>query len=162
MTPKLPYSTVPIPDPTILTTQSLQREISSLKELFYSEIKHVQEIEHDHFERVHAKFDERKAQMDIALEGQRESARVATDSINITIGKMDASYTKLFDQMQLLVSTTVKNFDDKINDIKSRIDRGEGHHTGVSSLWGVILGGGSFILALITLSILVFRFTHGT
>jgi Mg2+ and Co2+ transporter CorA len=68
-----------------------------------------------------------------ALQAQKEAAGATNDSIIAVITKMDASFTKLFDQMTNLLSAMQKNTDEKIGDIKqqmsqisSRIDRREG------------------------------------
>jgi hypothetical protein len=68
-----------------------------------------------------------------ALQAQKEAAGATNDSIIAVITKMDASFTKLFDQMTNLLSAMQKNTDEKIKDIKdqmsvlgSRIDKREG------------------------------------
>jgi hypothetical protein len=61
-----------------------------------------------------------------ALQAQKESAGAAYENIIAVITKMEASFTKLFDQTQTLLQALARNTDDKINDVKSRLDKGEG------------------------------------
>jgi predicted nuclease with TOPRIM domain len=121
---------VPIPDPTLLTTAQLDREIRNLETRIQSDLKSVNEhveaikqIDQGHFERIQIQFSERDKQTSLALQGQKELTQITTEYINTTVAKMDASYTKLFDQMQVLLSNMTKNVDEKFIDIKSRIDR---------------------------------------
>jgi hypothetical protein len=123
---------VPIPDPTLLTTAQLDREIRNLEARIQSDLKSINEhveaikqVDQGHFERIQIQFSERDKQTSLALQGQKELTQITTEYINTTIGKMDASYTKLFDQMQVLLGNMTKNGDEKIADLKSRIDRSE-------------------------------------
>jgi predicted nuclease with TOPRIM domain len=123
---------VPIPDPTLLTTAQLDREIKNLEERIQAELKAVdgrieaiRQVDQGHFERIQIQFGERDKQTALALQGQKELSALATEYINTTVSKMDSSYTKLFDQMQVLLTNMTKNVDEKITDIKGRIDRSE-------------------------------------
>jgi len=123
---------VPIPDPTLLTTAQLDREIRNLEMRIQSDLKAINEhinsirqVDQGHFERIQIQFGERDKQTALALQGQKELGQLTTEYINTTIGKMDTTYTKLFDQMQVLLSSMVKNDDEKFSDIKGRIDRVE-------------------------------------
>jgi predicted nuclease with TOPRIM domain len=123
---------VPIPDPTLLTTQQLDREITNLETRMEAELKAihghvdaVKMIDQGHFERIQIQFAERDKQVGLALQGQKDLAGLTTEYINTTIAKMDATYTKLFDQMQILLASKDKRTDDKIDDLKGRLDRTE-------------------------------------
>lgn len=124
-----PGRLVPIPDPTLLTTQQLDREIANLEARVAAELKGVNEhinavksIDQGHFERIQIQFSERKEQVSLALQNQKDLNEVRTQFTNETIDKMDKIYTKLFDQMQVLLNSTSENANEKINDLKARVE----------------------------------------
>jgi hypothetical protein len=64
-----------------------------------------------------------------ALQAQKESAASTDESNRIANTKMETNFTKLIEQTQILLQQNTKTTDDKINDIKSRLDKGEGRST---------------------------------
>lgn len=121
---------VPIPDPTALTTSQLDREIRHLELRVLSELKTVeksiaalQELFSAQVNRIQMQFEERDKQTALALQGQKDLGHLIAANINTTVEKMDRNYTKLFDQMQVLLSANTKNFDEKIADVKSSLDK---------------------------------------
>jgi hypothetical protein len=111
--------------------------VDNLRELIFAEITGRDRVDDEIFKRIETQFverDKRTEQLALAsstaiaaaLQAQKEAAGATTDSILAVITKMDASFTKLFDQMANLLTAQQKNTDDKINDLKSRMDKGEG------------------------------------
>lgn len=175
---------VPVPDPTALTTAALIREIDSLRErtshdtLLLRElietridgndtavqllrtttdkfpykineaIKQLQDLHNERFRSLDALIDIRfdsidtqfaerdkrteqlsladKTAIAAALQAQKEAAGAQNESNTTANNKMEASFAKLIDQTQTLLQAVTRNTDDKINDIKSRLDKGEG------------------------------------
>lgn len=162
---------VPVPDPTVLTTQSLLREVAALKELMESRIDSLEEVIGERFQRIDIQFierDKRTEQLAIAsstaiaaaLQAAKEAVGAQNTSNSIAISKSETSTLESLRQLKDLFQADSKATNDKINDLRSRVDKGEGSHTGIANVWGAVLGGGSFIIALITVAILVFRL-HG-
>lgn len=115
----------------------IRHEVEHLQTLIFSELTGRDRVDDEIFKRIETQFierDKRTEQLALAsstaiaaaLQAQKEAAGATTDSILAVITKMDASFTKLFDQMAQLLTTQQKNTDDKINDLKSRIDKREG------------------------------------
>lgn len=70
--------------------------------------------------------------VDAALQAQKEAAGAQNEANAAAITKSEANTTKLIDGIIALLNSTVKATDEKISDLKGRLDRGE----------GVIRGGG--------------------
>ena len=159
----------PDPDPTLLTTENLRREIANLKELLeamirsgdaarealhgliISEIKVLSSVTDQRFESIATQFAERdkrteqlsladKTAIAAALQAQKEAAGATNESNSVALAKMENNFTKLIDQGQTLLQSVAKNMDDKINDLKSRIDTGEGQSKGKIDVWGYVAG----------------------
>ncbi len=235
--PQLAAGLVPIPDPTILTTQALLREIAALKELVTTELEclrrtvdladrriedvmmhrfervDIQLAERDkvsmvaadnastainaalqtakdaveaqnrlvlarldksdsvsseRFDRIDVQFierDKRTEQLSLAsstaiaaaLQAAKEAVGEQNRSSALAIAKSENSTTEALRQLQTLFQTASKGTDDKINDLKGRLDRGEGMHTGSGAVWGAVAVIITIIIAAATLGILLVR-----
>ena len=167
----------PDPDPTILTTQALYREVNQLSLLIDSQmdglygkidarvtamdnalgrirqlvdrepeataqlIDHLRSIHEEKFKSIQVQFTERdvrteqtsrdsKVAVDAALQAAKEAVGEQNKSSALAIAKSEASTTKQIDQQGLLIASSTKGLDDKIDDIKERLTRIEGAGTG--------------------------------
>jgi hypothetical protein len=128
----LPRSTVPIPDPTLLTTQALTRDIASLRELLESKLegqKSVLESRLDGIDRANA--EQYRSSKDAILK-----AEIATD--------------KRIEQLGIVISSVDKSLSDKIDDVKQRQTRMEGQGGGMKEMWGYILAAISMVIAVVS------------
>jgi hypothetical protein len=152
----------PVPDPTVLTTQQLYREITALREIIEARLDgtdkiigilqdhldqrqvqinaavvHLQKLHEEKFGSIATQFIERdkrteqlsladKTAIAAALQAQKEAAGATNESNSVALTKMETNFAKLIDQGQTLLQSVVRNTDEKINDLKSRLDRGEG------------------------------------
>jgi hypothetical protein len=181
----------PVPDPTLLTTQQLIREIAALKqyletsiasasdvigtrlggmdkaiellqkatdkmpEFVRDQVGQLRDLHNEVFRSVAASFEERdkrvqqafasidtqfaerdkrteqlsladKTAIAAALQAQKEAAGATNEANGAALAKMENNFTKLIEQGQSLVQSVSRNLEDKINDQKSRLDRGEG------------------------------------
>lgn len=168
---------VPSPDPTVLTTQGLMREIGGLKELLITRMEcqeenithirehlnerglaiaagvgHLQVLHQEKFEGIEKQFKERdvrteqaaiatKIAVDAALQAQKEAAGAQNESNAAAIAKSEAATTKQIDGIIALLNGGMKALDEKIVDLKGRIDRGDGKSTGHGETWGYIVAG---------------------
>lgn len=175
------------PDPTILTTQNLRREIEGLRELqealvsgeigkletrlngmdkaiellhtasariplhVKEEVTHLSELVVEKIERlgdvaterfagIEKQFAERdkrteqlsladKTAVNAALAAQEKQAIAQQEGNNAATSKMEANFTKLIEQGQTLLQEVRRNTDVQINDLKSRLDKGEGKNS---------------------------------
>lgn len=146
--------TFPRPDPTVLTTEALRRDLLAQRELFESELRTrdvqiqllleemrvkpgsvrravdaLQELQDQKFRAIDQRFAESKVALDTAMAAAKEAA-----------GKTEMSLTKQLDSMQALVGTTTNALSDKIDDAKGRLTLIEGRGSGFQSSWVILLG----------------------
>jgi hypothetical protein len=198
-----PQIVKPDPDPTLLTTEALRREILNLKELIEGrigandkaielvqastnkfrddhvkliedagdalhslilvEIEKLAQVTSVKFDSIATQFTERdkrteqlsladKTAIAAALQAQKEAAGATNESNSVALAKMENNFTKLIDQGQTLLQSVQKNMDDKISDLKSRIDSGEGQNKGKTEgigMVGAIIIGSAFVVSAI-------------
>jgi uncharacterized membrane protein YfhO len=193
----------PVPDPTLLTTQQLYREISIVRESVDESVASVKsvletrlsamdhandllqastdkipsqiderigqlrEVTSEKFKSIATQFTERdirteqtardsKVAVDAALQAAKEAVGEQNKSNALAIAKSEATFTKQIDQIGVLISTMQKGIDDKIDDIKTRLQAIESHKLGVvdqkgitnTSLGFLITGFGVFMVAV--------------
>ncbi len=130
----------PVPDPTVLTTAALLREIAALKELLELHINSLTDIVNQKFDNIDTRFQDldklrsqtatnNKEALDAALTAQRDSAT-----------KTEAAFTKQIDQLQVIVNTISRASDEKVDDLKTRLDLNEGKSKGLGEGWGILIG----------------------
>src|ERR1044071_7880502 len=111
------HSWRPIPDPTILTTQQLQREISALKEIIFTRldandkavqllhedvtrvptdtdkaIAHLKELHNERFEGIEKQFSERDTRMTRELEHNQTALEAALLSAEKAVNKQNENF----------------------------------------------------------------------
>lgn len=189
---------IPIPDPSILTTEQLRRELASLREIletrltgmdtatdllamrlerltteFVSRLDHQQSdrldqlaalreamtgkidltkaIMDERFNAVDTRFTERdtrteqekqesRISLDAALAAAKEAVSEQNKANTLAIDKSGAATQKQIDAQAAQMATSVKSLEDKIADLKGRIDRNEGKSQGGATLWAGIVG----------------------
>lgn len=131
----------PRPDPTLLTTEQLHREIAALREFVLGEIRHVGDTQTILFEGVRREFEavaqrtaEQKSDtgkaLDAALQSARDAVALQTEAFAIATAKSEAATTKQIDALGTLVDKSSDAKDEKINDLKTRLDRLEAQKEG--------------------------------
>lgn len=164
-----PRGSTPVPDPTILTTQQLTREIAASREIIETRLDAMDTATElnkqatdkipgmiddktcqlrklfdekfgtvmEKFRSIETQFKERdtrteqsskdsKVAVDAALQAAKEAVGEQNKSNALAIAKSETAFTKQLDQIGTLITTTNKALDEKINDLKGRLDRGEG------------------------------------
>jgi len=122
----------PVPDPTILTTEQLLREIGALKDLVESWIDTLEQVNSEKLrsvwsqlelverQRVEQKADT-KAAVDAALTAQKEAVKEQTTASERAIAKSEASTTKQLEQLSVTFATNIQSVTSLVGDIKERI-----------------------------------------
>lgn len=127
----------------------LQRTTDKLPEQIRNEVKQLEFLHGERFNSINSQInthllgidkqfaerDKRTEQLSLAdktaiaaaLQAQKEAAGAQNDSNSTANIKMEANFAKLIEQTQTLLQEVRRNTDDKINDVKSRLDKGEGH-----------------------------------
>ncbi len=187
----------PDPDPTVLTTENLRREIGNLKEridirlesndkaiqlvqvatdsavlnlhrLITANIETLDKVTLQRFESIATQFSERdkrteqlsladKTAIAAALQAQKEAAGAQAESNAVSVLKQEAAFTKLLDQTQALFQTSMSALTTQINDMKSRIDTGEGQSKGAGDMWGWVAGAIGLLIGFGTLLTVALR-----
>jgi len=111
----------PVPDPTVLTTQALYREVSALQELIEQSIRGTREVIDQQFYKVEQQFElierqrvESKADARAALEAAFAASKEATN-------KSEESFTKQIDQLANSFADTQAAQQARVDELKERI-----------------------------------------
>jgi hypothetical protein len=210
----LPRGSTPVPDPTILTTQQLVREIAASREIIEANIGKIEtrldamdtatELNkqatdkipriidekvcqlrklfderfttvNERFRSIDTQFAERDTRtesvaqlgqkaLEAALSAAKEAVGEQNKSNALANAKMEAAFTKQIDGITLLIQNAIKALDEKINDLKGRLDRGEGvkaqavENKGQQNwMIGAVIGGMSLVISLGVLIVLVLK-----
>jgi hypothetical protein len=198
---------VPVPDPTLLTTQNLLREIAALRELLQTQleaisnrvdantedvlrwdvsikdatghlrdlmeqkISELRSVSEEKFEGIANQFIERDKRTDqltvasatavqAAFAAQKEAVSEQNKSNSLAITKSENSTLESLKQLRDLFQADSKATNDKINDLKSRIDRGEGSHSGGNAVWGYISVIVTIVISAAVLGVLIATKLH--
>lgn len=166
-----PTGSVPVPDPTTLTRESILREIERVKEffgemingkdtLFTSMIAGIKAVFDEKFNNVNLQFSGRDIALVAALQAAKEAVGEQNKSNAMAIAKSETEVTKQLDQIRLLINGSQKITDDKIDDMKARIQAIESNKVGTqehkrdtSSIVGVVIGVAGLLIAAVAVAV---------
>jgi len=177
----------PDPDPTLLTTQALLREIGSLKELFdtrFTGVEKTVEMMHQSLDNVHVMIDEkvqnlkdlteekftgigtRFAEARYLTEQTSRNDKLALDAAlqaqKEDVGKQNDSNNASISKTEVLFTKQIDGLNDKIDDIKSRFIANDSQMKGKSEgmgLAGAVVIGASFVISTL-ISVAAFVVNH--
>jgi len=123
----------------------------------------LEKLHSEKFESIQVQFKERdvrteqsgvstKTAVDAALQAAKEAVGAQNVSSAQAIAKSEAATTKQIDAIGTLISTQAKGTDDKIDDIKSRLQSIEARKAGMGDAWGVLIGAASLIVAAVVVA----------
>jgi hypothetical protein len=115
----------------------MDRQVTHLREYMVARIDSTQVARDERFNSIDLQFRERdtrtdqssrdsKVAVDAALQAAKDAVGEQNKSSALAIAKSETSTTKQIDQLQTLIQTNNDATNDKINDIKARLDRGAG------------------------------------
>jgi hypothetical protein len=164
----------PKPDPTLLTTASLLREIANLKELQGANLEVVSSSLDGLTKRFDHKYVESAADIQHLrelvferIEGMRELSRQAREDSKISLDaafrsakeagdKAEQSFAKQIEALSERTEAASKATNEKIDRLTSRLDTGEGKSKGAGDLWAYLVGAAGLGATLV----LVFERVH--
>jgi hypothetical protein len=173
-----PRSNIPVPDPSLLTTEALDREIGHLRELIggrvdelakdfdrFKEahierhadavdkaIEHLEDICEVKFESIKMQFHERDLRFQNIEDAGRAAVAAALQAAKEAVEKSERGFEKELDAIKLLITNQGKAQDLQIRDLKDRAATGEGKGAGLNQAW---LIGVAAIGTLISVAILL-------
>jgi hypothetical protein len=101
-------------------------KISGMTSVVTERIKSLADVTTQQFKSIEDKFAEKDKAVSVGLSAQKESAAAQQSSNMDAQTKMESNFTKLLDQGRELLGEVRRNTELQINDIKSRLDKGEG------------------------------------
>lgn len=131
----------PVPDPTVLTTDALRREIAALDTLIASRIKAESDVTSERFrgirdlldvaerQRVEQKMDT-KAAVDAALTAQKEAVREQTAAFALATDKSERAVAEQLRQLGTTFTAALTGVTIRLDDLKERQTRTESLKTG--------------------------------
>jgi hypothetical protein len=130
---------VPVPDPTKLTTDAvaaldkqIRDRLHAEREFVLSKIGNVADVTTERFRGVGGQFELNDKALIAALSAAKEAASELQKANAQAIAKSEIATQKQIDAMVQLMTTSNKSLEDKIADLKTRLDRGEGGSAGAS------------------------------
>lgn len=175
---------LPVPDPTILTTQQLVREVGSLKELFETRldamdkaivllqafadrqptttsvahsVEALKELMEEKFAGVKTRIDERDIQNEKDARDVKSAVDSAFAAAKEAVGEQNKSTTKQIDGIYEAYRANTKTVDDKIGDIKDRLTMIESHSKGAGDMWGYVIGFVGVAVSVLMAAIVILR-----
>lgn len=120
------HSNIPVPDPSLLTTDQLRRELYALRELVEARAQTTNQAI-DHLRELSTTLaGAGQSAIKVALDAQKDAAASRDAFTLATMAKSDATTTKQIDNIGTLLANSTGQLNDKITVINGRLDRGEG------------------------------------
>jgi hypothetical protein len=135
-------------DDLVRVPTDVQKAVEALRNVLLETFR----VHDEKFESVQKQFVERDTRtdkiadlsqkaLDAALLTAEKAVGKQSEAFAAATAKSEAAFTKQIDGIVALLNSGLKASDDKIIDLKGRIDRGEGKVTGHGEIWGWLFGG---------------------
>lgn len=155
---------IPAPDPTLLTTANLIREIAALKEFLMREVVALKDLHEEKFGSIAIRFQERDTAVQAAFAAAKEAVGEQNKSSASAIAKAEAHTSEQLRQIMSMLTNSNKAADEKIADLKERVggmeNRGEGQvseKTSSQHSIALIVSVASLVIAAIVAALAVMR-----
>jgi hypothetical protein len=111
----------PRPDPTILTTEALIREISHLRELVESEIESLGDACEAKFAFIEQRLADRTLLVDSAFQSSKEAVSAALASSKEAVAKSEDTFNKQIAEIRRTAEATSKGLEGQIGGVEKRV-----------------------------------------
>jgi hypothetical protein len=129
---QMQQGSVPVPDPTVLTTENLRREILGLRELLETKLDGIVAVQREKFLKVDQQFElverqrveqkkDTQAAVDAALTAQKEAVKEQTTASERAIAKSESGTTRQLEQLAENFRTANVGIVTSIDDLKDRV-----------------------------------------
>lgn len=125
-----PPHVTPHPDPTVLTTDALRREIAALRELLEAKLESLEQWTRGRFEREELRFtlvEQQRQEQKVDTGEQVQAALVAQKE---AVSKSEAATNKQLEQLNETFQTAIAATRRDIDDLKQRVSKAESAITG--------------------------------
>jgi hypothetical protein len=158
---------IPVPDPTLLTTAALDREISHLRELVQAErkadVSQIRALEQAHIDHhksldrlrdsqhslVLAHIAALKELLNEALAARDQALSAALSAAKEATSKAEASTTKQVEGQGQRFEVEIKAIKDQLNDVKTNSGTSSGRVAGKEYAWGIMILGAMLLAAIV-------------
>jgi hypothetical protein len=141
----------PVPDPTVLTTQQLFRELGTLRENQIRETGILRELYDAKIQGIAVQINENRLDFAQALAAAEKNATEKNILQTQAIAKSETITGDQIKQLYVLIKAAEEGLNGKIKDtekvqrdimfaLKERLDRLEGQNAGISASWFVLIG----------------------
>jgi hypothetical protein len=163
--PNQPRQNVPVPDPSLLTTAALDREVAHLQQLLAGQIddiakdlarfqdnhderhrdvvgaaiSHLKELCEVKFSGVATRFEERDLRFAQRDADSNEAIKAALSAAKEAVAKSEATFTKEIDSLKELIATNARATDQQIRDIKDEQTGARGQSSGIDKTWALVM-----------------------
>ena len=148
---------IPIPDPSLLTTEQFnrgqdnaRREMSSLREYLISEMTRIEKVHEEKFKGIEVRFAESKIEGKTALEAALRAAQNLVDAQNksnsAAAEKSEQNFTKQIEALNTQTTTITGALAAQVSDIKERITSSESTHKGATDNTARLMAVAMFII----------------
>jgi hypothetical protein len=128
----------PRPDPTVLTTEALLREIQHLRERLEGEIKLLTLLDNEKFSFVDQRFRDLDVLIQQAFDNVKNATAAALASSKEAVDKSEVAVAKQIDVILDALRSQDKANDLQLADIKARLDKTEGKGMALTQL--IVIG----------------------
>ncbi len=122
-------------------------------------VENLKTLHQEKFDSIATQFQERdtraeqtsrdsKVAVDAALQAAKEAVGEQNKSNALAIAKSEATFTKQIDQIGVLVTSMGKGFDDKVDDIKGRLQAMESQRKGAGDVWAIWFAATGFAIGI--------------
>jgi hypothetical protein len=108
----------------------IDKAARALREILQGEIKNVQDVAIEKFLAIDGTFSSNALALTAALAAQKEAAAEQNKSNTLAITKSEVATKEKIDSNALQTATSLKSLADRLDDLKERVDRGEGQEHG--------------------------------
>ena len=156
----------PTPDPTVLTTDAVERAVEAVVNLLRAELKGVEDVTQEKFasikdqlrlieqQRVEQKKDTKDA-VDAALAAAKEAVKEQTTASERSVLKSETSFKEQLGQLTTTFNTAIDGLRREVGDLKERVSGGEERKLGGQEAKASISGGVMLALGVLTLLVMV-------
>jgi hypothetical protein len=156
----------PVPDPTVLTTEALMREIGALRELMTTLLAGEQRITEEKFRSIDTQFEmverqrveqkkDTKDAVDAALAAAKEAVREQTTASERSIAKSETATAEQLKQLGTTFTTAIDSLRRDNDDLKARTGKIESIKEGAKESNATLYAVLGLAIAVITIVVVV-------